>query len=159
MNNYSAKSVPMSDLAPVIIQTVSSGGTAEITVTGNSMKPFLFDRISKIRLAAATELRRGDVVLYRRNNGAYVLHRIVRYQDDKHITMCGDAQFVLEKGIRSVQILAKAIAFSRTGKWFDSNNVFYRIWWHIHLATRPLRQFLSKGYGYLTRKVKELANK
>ena len=53
------------------------------------------------------------MVLYRRQNGAYVLHRIAAIGADGTYMMCGDAQTVLEPGIRREQLLAVVTDFAR----------------------------------------------
>ena len=76
MTAKTVRSVSMQELAPAIVQAIQTGGSAELTVTGRSMTPFLRDRVSRVRLTAISQPKRGDVVLYRRQNGGYVLHRI-----------------------------------------------------------------------------------
>lgn len=143
--------VSMQDLAPLLVQKVSAGGTAEITVTGNSMRPLLLDRTSRVRLRAVIQPKRGDMILYRRANGTYVLHRLVKCEPDGTYTMCGDAQTSLEKGLRREQLLAEVESFARHKGWRSVNSPLYRLWWNIHLADRPLRRFWLRGTGYLRR--------
>ena len=97
----------MRELSPLLEEIIASGGVAELTVTGRSMEPTLHDRKSRVRLQAAPEmLPRGAVALYRRDNGQYVLHRVAACRGETY-DFCGDAQWVLEKGLRREQILAK----------------------------------------------------
>ena len=139
MTAKTVRSVSMQELAPAIVQTIRSGGSAELTVTGRSMMPLLRDRVSRVRLCAISRPKRGDMVLYRRQNGAYVLHRIAACCADGTYTMCGDAQTVLEPSIRRDQLIAVVTAFARGKKWCGCDDFGYRLWWTIRLADRPLR--------------------
>ena len=107
MTAKTVRSVSMQELAPAIVQAIQTGGSAELTVTGRSMTPFLRDRVSRVRLTAISQPKRGDVVLYRRQNGEYVLHRIAACCGDGTYVMCGDAQTVLEPSIRRDQLIAR----------------------------------------------------
>lgn len=140
--------VSMSGLSPIIEEIISSGGSVELTVTGNSMRPLLKHKVSTVRLAKAPEvLYRGDVPLYRRDNGAYVLHRIIRKKStDGHTEymMCGDNQWVLEPSIRQDQLIAVMTAFSRDGKkWTDCKNAGYRIYTQMWMAVRLIKRLVN----------------
>ena len=92
--------VTMSGMAPVIQEIIAAGGTAEITVMGNSMFPMLKHGVSRVKLAAPPEsLRAGDLPFYRRRNGAFILHRVIKVRGDEYL-MCGDNQYILERGIK-----------------------------------------------------------
>lgn len=139
MTAKTVRSVSMQELAPAIVQAIQTGGSAELTVTGRSMMPFLRDRVSRVRLTAISQPKRGDVVLYRRQNGGYVLHRIAACCGDGTYVMCGDAQTVLEPSIRRDQLIAVMTAFARGERWRGCDDPAYRLWWRLRLADRRLR--------------------
>ena len=45
--------ISMADLSPLLEEVICSGGQAELTATGRSMRPMLWDGKSKVRLAPA----------------------------------------------------------------------------------------------------------
>ena len=141
----------MQELAPIIAQTVSSGGIAELTVTGRSMLPLLLDRVSRVKLAAINEPKRGDMVLYRRSNGTYVLHRIIRCDPDGTYTMCGDGQTALEPCLRRDQMIAVVQSFARHSKWCGCKNPLYKLWWRVRVADRPIRHLWKRGISFIKR--------
>jgi len=145
--NENSLTASMQELAPIIESAVSNGNMAEITVTGNSMLPILLDRISRVRLIAPIALKRGDIVLYKRVSGAYVLHRIVKIRKDNSLIMCGDNQYILERGIEPSQIIAKADAFARKDRWISCDSTLYCAWWKIHLLFRRFRHIKAKLVG------------
>lgn len=144
------RSVPIAELTPLMAEILSQGGSVELTVTGNSMRPMLFDRCSRVRLTAAHELRRGDIPLYRRDGGSYVLHRIVAEQG-RCYTCCGDNQWNLEPGIRRDQIVAVVTDFARKERWRSCNGFWYGLYWRFWVAVRPLRRLIFGGAHYMKR--------
>lgn len=141
----------MASLSPLMEEILADGGTVELTVTGVSMQPMLLHRVSRVRLAPVGELGRGDIPLYRRNNGQFLLHRIV--QTGETYTCCGDNQWQMEKGLRKDQMLAVVTAFSRRGdgQWTSCGNHVYRLYWNIWLAILPLRSLAARAFRRLKR--------
>ena len=151
----------MEQLEPIMVECFAQGQEVVLTITGNSMSPFVLDRRDQVVLAACdpTALRPGDVPLYRRKNGQYVLHRIVKRDDgtvctrwgregttpsrggDLRYTMLGDAQWVAEPNICPDQIVGRATAFIRRGKRWECDSDEYvrnRLRWHRWLSLRPV---------------------
>ena len=131
----------------------------KVAVTGRSMEPTLHDRKSRVRLQAAPEmLPRGAVVLYKRDNGQYVLHRVAACRGETY-DFCGDAQWVLERGLRREQILAVVTEFQRTDRWTSVTSAAYGLYWRALLAVRPLRRFAHRAAGWLRRQVTRERNR
>ena len=144
-------SVPMAALSPLIGEVLSAGGTVELTVTGHSMEPMLHDRVSRVRLSAPRALKRGDLPLYRRADGSFVLHRVTAV-DGESVTCCGDAQWRLERGVPCGNIVAVMDAFDRRGgRWVSANSALYGAYWRVWLALRPLRHLVIGGARRLKR--------
>ena len=78
---------------------LNAGETLSLPVLGNSMSPFLVHQRDTVWLRKPDRpLRKGDIVLYQRSNGAYILHRICGTQKES-FTMIGDAHQTPEPGI------------------------------------------------------------
>lgn len=144
MAEFRPRSVSITELTPLMEEILSQGGSVELTITGNSMRPMLLDRCSRVRLTAADGLRRGDIPLYRRDSGTYVLHRVVAEQGGRY-TCCGDAQWSLEPGIRRDQIAAVVTHFARKKRWVSRDNFWYGLYWRLWVAIRPLRRLIFGG--------------
>ena len=118
-----------------------------LTVTGNSMSPFLIHGRDTVYLSRLTRpVRRGDILLYRRENGAYVLHRVYAV-DPEGYTMVGDAQTELETGIRPNQVIAIVTRVIRKDQelrpgsfWWD---FFETAWLRLLSVRRPIHNFYS----------------
>ena len=70
--------IPMASLAELIQLQLEKGGRATLTVTGVSMYPMLRNCVDKVVLIPITgRQKKGDIIFYRRDNGQYILHRII----------------------------------------------------------------------------------
>lgn len=66
------------------------------TTVGNSMEPMLKNRQNVVLLEKAEGiLKKYDLPLYKRPNGQYVLHRIIKVRKNDYIT-CGDNRWKTE---------------------------------------------------------------
>jgi hypothetical protein len=59
--------------------------------------------------------------------------------------MCGDNQFVRERGITDSDIIAVVIAFYRKGKSYSTDSLLYRIYINFWYYTRPFRRAFRAG--------------
>ena len=134
----------MASLTPLIREIVGSDKTVEIHVTGTSMTPMLLHQKSTVRLAAPKQLHIGDLPLYQRENGQYILHRIISVENGCYVC-CGDHQWHPEHGIKPEQVIAVVTDFRRTQRWCSCKNPVYRGYWHIWLWIRPLRHVVFGG--------------
>ena len=120
-----------------------------LVISGNSMSPFLVHGRDTVYLSRLTRPpKRGDMLLYQRRSGAYVLHRVYRV-DDGVCTMVGDAQTVLEPGICEDQIIAVVTAVRRKEKRLTSGYFLWDFFEHIWLCMIPWRPLGMKLYGIL----------
>lgn len=95
------------------------------TPIGISMMPLLRQRIDTVKLTKITRpLKRGDVVLYQRPTGKYVLHRIVKVKGDKY-HICGDNQVTLERNVPDSWMIAVMEGFYREDDYIDIENEKY----------------------------------
>ncbi len=136
------------EVALLIEETLRGGGEVSFRPGGNSMLPMLRNRQDKIVLVNPPEkLRRYDIPLYRRENGQFVLHRIVAVQKDGY-TLCGDNQWQLECGVGHAQVIAVVKAFYRGGKYIDcKTSKAYRLYCIIWTRLIPARRLFCKLRG------------
>ena len=152
---YDALPFSMQEIGPLIIDFISKQKQVIITITGNSMHPFLKDKRDKAVLSAIKQKpKKDDVVLYLRDNGTYVLHRIFKVENGEYI-MLGDAQVYVEKGITDKQIIAVATTFHRKGKEFNQNNFLYLCYVKLWRFLYPFRLLKTKGVNFLKRIINE----
>ena len=146
--------IPMEELAEVIKVQLEQGGRAELVVTGSSMHPLFHNRRDKVILTPRA-VKRPDIILYRRDNGAYVLHRIVREKNDIFI-VTGDNQWQLEE-VRGDQVLAAVDGWYHKGKYHTPKKLWYKLYVCFWVGFLPLRRpilALRRRVGKLIRKIK-----
>lgn len=155
-NIVTTRDVHMASLSPLIEEVLKSGGRVELTVTGNSMWPMLLHKVSRVRLAPISTLKRGDIPLYRRENGAFVLHRITAV-DGNTYTCCGDNQWHQEYGLWSEQMIAVVTEFCRKGRWVSVENRSYQMYWRVWLLIRPIRRLFFGGWRRVKMLIKRIS--
>lgn len=110
----------MESLLPFIEEAFNRGLDFQIPITGTSMNPLLYQNRDFVKIFKPTlPLKIGDIPLYRRNDGAFVLHRVVGIKDNGEYIMCGDNQFLLEYGITDKNIIGIAKTLIINGKEID----------------------------------------
>ncbi len=137
--------VSMDELAPLMRECIENGGSFRLTVTGGSMVPTFWPGRDSVVLKKTEKIKNHDVIFYLRDNGTYVLHRIIGIKKGG-FALCGDNQHVAEYPIRPDQVMATVIGFYRNGKYIDTSNLIYRFLvfiWCISIKARPL---MSKIY-------------
>lgn len=112
--------VNMETLLPFIQEAFNRGVDFQIPITGTSMNPLLYQNRDFVKIVKPDlPLKTGDIPLYRRNDGAFVLHRVVGIKENGEYIMCGDNQFILEYGITDRNIIGVAKALIIDGKEID----------------------------------------
>lgn len=142
------KTVRLEELLPVIEETLRAGGTVKLPITGTSMLPLLVAGRDTVTLSSVTEKpKKFDVPFYRRRDGAFVLHRIVACAEDNTYTLCGDNQWVLEKGVRDGQMIGLVSEITRNGKTFSVESKKYKHYVHLWHMLFPIRKYIVKLRG------------
>lgn len=147
--------VPFDELMPILSEQINAGCKVRFSPRGVSMLPMLRQGIDSVELSKAPpKLKKYDIPLYRRNNGQYVLHRIVDVGET--YTCIGDAQFVKECGIRDEQIIAVVTSFNRGKRCYSVTSPVYRIYCRIWHYSRFIRHFAKRSIGWLKRRIRRL---
>lgn len=137
-----------------ILSLLEDTDNVPLVVTGGSMTPFLVHERDVVYLSKVNrEPRRGDIVLYRRDNGAYILHRVYRVNRDSY-TMLGDAQTCPEKGIRPDRIRAVVTAVQRKGALLQKGCLWWDFFERVWIRIVPLRPAVRKSYDIIKKVVR-----
>lgn len=111
-----------------VCQMLAEGAkSVPVPVVGNSMRPFLRTG-DFVHVDLPGKLRKGDILLYRRSNGQYVLHRVMKIGKE-HIWMLGDSQLEREK-LHKDQICAQVTSAKVRGKHLSTGSM--RWWMYAH---------------------------
>lgn len=112
--------INMETLLPFIEEAFNRGLAFQIPITGTSMNPLLYQNRDFVKIVKPSlPLKLGDIPLYRRADGAFVLHRVVGIKENGEYIMCGDNQFILEYGITDKNIIGIAKTLIIDGKEID----------------------------------------
>lgn len=80
-----------------VCQLLQQGETSvAVPVAGGSMVPFLHHGDTVYLDLPRLPVKRGDILLYTRSTGQYILHRVMQVNPDGSLWMAGDAQMQLE---------------------------------------------------------------
>ena len=131
------------DVFQLIKERVESGNTASLTVTGSSMEPILKNGVTVVELCTPTSIKKYDIVLYKRKNGAVVLHRVVKIKNSTLVCR-GDNELVTEKGVEKSLVAALAVSAFTNGKKRTLQGFWHRMYGRYRVLRRTLVR-LFKG--------------
>ncbi len=149
--------IPAVSWIPVFLDLLKAGKQIKISPHGFSMYPYLVSNRDEVILEVPKrEYRRGDIVLYRRDTGLYVLHRVHHIsRDKKEYYMLGDSQKKIEGPLRKEQLLAITVTILRNQKEISVDSFWYKASYHLWFAVRIFRVRLIK----LWRKIRRILRK
>ena len=132
-------------IAPELKEVLAAGGYVSLVVTGFSMRPFLKHNrdVVHLRTWEKSDLKCGQLLLFQRTKGDFVLHRIRRVLSDGKLLMNGDGQNWCEI-ISREQIVAVVDSVQRKGSSTSAASFRFRLWSWFWYPTRPIRPFLFK---------------
>ena len=111
------------------------------TNKGTSMMPLLRENrdLMVIRKRGAGRFHKYDAVLFVRDNGDYVLHRILRVNPDSY-WIVGD-NCVSGETVREEQVIGILTEIVRDGRTINVTDKGYRLFVRLWCALFPLRSF------------------
>ncbi len=153
------KRVPAEILFQVIGESLKENQNAIFTVTGNSMWPFIGHGRDQVEVAPVkcSELKKGDIVLFKTQRGAYILHRIMKLTDKGMIT-AGDGNTYIDGEFPRTSALAKVTKIIRKGKTLNCHSLTWKFIFAMWRITFPIRPFLLKTiliFCRLRKKIKD----
>lgn len=140
------RNVALDSLMPLIREELAAGRSVCFGPRGISMLPMLRQGKDTVTISPVPgKLKKYDLPLYQRDDGKYVLHRIVGVGDT--YTCVGDNQFILEKGVRHDQVIGLVTEFARDGQGVSVKNpcyqIYCRVWHYTRLPRRGWRKLVS----------------
>ena len=118
---------------------------------GVSMSPMLRQGKDSVELSPLPEkLKKYDLPVYRREDGQFVMHRVVGIKEDHYICL-GDNTLTFEK-IYPQQMIGVVSAFKRGEKRIEVNAPGYWLYCRLWRLTRPVRLGIHRLKG-IARKI------
>ena len=154
----SPKILPSAVLMPEYEALLREGAALPLVVSGESMLPFLRPGRDTVYLREPDgALRAGDIAFFRRKNGDYILHRVVRAEKDGYWFL-GDAQTRAEGPMPASCIIAAVTAVRRDERLIRPESPVWRFyagpWQHMHRQ----RRILMRIYRILHRRSRRGSN-
>ncbi len=147
------KNVRMEQLMPLFRERLEKGQTVRFMPRGVSMLPMLRQGIDSVVLSPVPEkLKRFDLPLYQRENGQYILHRVIKVEDT--YTCLGDNQFDKEYGVKHEQMIGLVTEYYRGDKHHSVNELGYRLYCRLWYRGRYLHRFAYRCKCRLKRLLK-----
>ena len=129
-----------------VCDIINSGeASVGIPVKGTSMLPFLNDGDTVMLSKADPPFTKGDILLFRRKNGPYVLHRVVSADKNGGYVLLGDAQRRnMAETVMPDRVAAKAVRAVRNGKTVSPDSVSWKFYAGVWCRIILLRQILLR---------------
>lgn len=127
-----------------IERSINELGYAVAPIAGTSMMPLLKEGRDRVELEPCSQerLKKGDVVLYKKNDGTLVLHRIIKTENREFFTVLGDHQFKNAERVNKSQIIAVACGFFIKGRYVTEKTRWYRLYKKIWLCNLNFRRII-----------------
>ena len=127
-----------------IERSINELGYAVAPIAGTSMMPLLKEGRDRVELEPCSQerLKKGDVVLYKKNDGTLVLHRIIKTENREFFTVLGDHQFKNAERVNKNQIIAVACGFFIKGRYVNEKTRWYRLYKKIWLCNLNVRRII-----------------
>lgn len=155
------RAIPMDTLSELVMLQLENGGRAQLTVTGCSMLPMLHHRRDTVELIPVVGSQKpGDIILYRRENGQYVLHRIIALSPEGYI--CSGDNQAMREPVAQEQLLAVVDGFTRKGKRYPLEHRGYRLYTWVWVKLFFLRGCyiaVRRLLGRMRNKLRKLCSK
>ena len=130
--------VPNDILFSNVREYIKAGKEVMVTAKGNSMLPFIRTG-DVVTLCKAHRLRTGMVVLVEPSDGVYILHRIVKL-NEQDMVLYGDDNLGTKEVVPYTSVVAVVKSVHRGGK-----QIFYGSWnWKLRNFFWPKNKFLRK---------------
>ena len=134
--------VRLDDMMPLFRERLEQGQKVQFSPRGTSMLPLLRQGRDTVILSPLPQrrLKKYELPLYQRQNGQYVIHRIVK--TGEQYTCIGDNQFQLEPGVEHEQMIALVTGVIRDGREHSVDALGYRLYCRFWHHSRKLRYIL-----------------
>lgn len=132
------------------------------TNVGDSMNPLIRQGKDLLVIESPNgRLKKYDIPLYKRDNGQYVLHRIIKVRKNDYI-ICGDNRWRCEYGITDRHIIGVLTSVVRDGTDVDFSSWQYQLYLLLWCRLFPLRAvilYLKALPRRIERKLKKILRK
>lgn len=153
MNN--SKDTSIYSISSIFTDTLEKGGEVKLPVKGISMYPLICSGRDYVIISKTDTVGKYDIVLYTREDGSYILHRIVG--SNKHgYKLAGDLETEKELGVSEESILAKVHTVIRGKRVISADSFWYKVYSRLWVWLMPLRPCMIWLYRLIIKIRKKL---
>ena len=121
----------------------------KIQLNGNSMYPLIRKMRDYVTISPINrKIKRGDIVLFRRADGKYVVHRVKKINGSSVQTM-GDNCSLPDHEITAERVIGYVTCVHRDSKTLNVDTLIWRKFGLLWLRLLPLRKLVSSVKNFL----------
>jgi signal peptidase I len=139
------------DFGALAGEVLRKGGSFHFQAHGGSMRPFILDGETIELTAVKTDaIRRGEIILCWLAKDKLLLHRVIQVQktpQGSSLLIQGDASCWPDGQIPLENVLGRAKAVFRKGKWISLNSIPYIYLSRLWLFSIPIRRLAARVAG------------
>ncbi len=139
MDSKRVKITSIKNISNILLSSLDNNSHVKLNITGNSMYPLLRNNIDAVILKKKSSISKYDILLYQRDNGDYILHRVVKIKNNV-LCMAGDNETEIEFPVYKNQIIASVESFYRNGRHMSCNNLIYKLYSMFWVFVLPERE-------------------
>lgn len=145
-DNIHIKKIPSYYICEMAEELLTDDNAIVITVVGNSMYPFLRNKIDSVELykVGYDQIKVNDIIFAKKNHKC-ILHRLYRKYPDSFI-MLGDGNLNTDSIYSKNDLVCKARAIYRKDKRIDCASISFRVLSSIWKILKPFRKHIFKIY-------------
>ncbi len=149
------KQVTMEDLMPLFREQLENGKKIQFAPAGISMRPMLEHKVDQVFLEKATKenVKKWDVVLFKSDNGAYILHRVMCLDENGFVTR-GDNNYSNDKWQTYDALLGKVYKYEHKGKTREIEDFRYKVYVFFWMMSYGIRKFVVRVKNKIRRVLK-----
>lgn len=155
MADIKKEKMTLSELYPAMKAMLDSGGEFLFYPDGISMLPTIRAGCDGVFLSRADSICRGDILLFKRHDGSFVLHRVVKIEDNGALVMRGDNQYIDETGILPNAVVGKVNAILKDERKVSTSSLSFRLRSAFRIFFFPIKKFFHRAWG----KIKKAARR
>lgn len=139
-------------LFSAIEEQLAEGRQAAFVVTGMSMWPFLCHGRDQVIIEKCnpSTLKVGDIILFQRPTGKFILHRITRIKDGLFETV-GDGNCFRDGWFDFLCVRAKVVSLIRKNKTISCDSFCWKCIFKVWMGLFPIRRYLLSGLKGISR--------
>lgn len=133
--------IKVNDFYETILEAFANNKMFVFPIKGSSMQP-LFHTGCRVMLMKIDHIKKNDIIFYKREDGSFVLHRVVKILNNHKLKMIGDHQL-------NYEIIDEALAFAKVYGYYKNDKLQrlkgmgYRLYC-FSLKFRILRRIYAK---------------